>query len=326
MRTLGWLRLAVLMAGLALLFVPVAHAAPIGNLKQFRVPTANGNPKAITPASDGNLWFTESHVNPPQIENHHIGRITPSGAVTEFLVCQFCFPNDIVQGADGILYFTKSDPALGRITTAGQVLPDVQMPNSLANGNGLASHGDDIWMTAFNTHSLWRYNVVTGDITEFAVPTPGANTFDVVVDTNGGVWFTEADFPGQIGRLDPQTGLVSETPVQGSPRQITVASDDAIWFTERFDNAVGRLDPATNNVTMFPLPAGSGPEGIAAGPSGSVWFTQSVAGNIARMTPDGTLTQGKSVRGSEPFGITVANGTPWYTELSANKIASLALR
>jgi len=32
MRTLGWLRLAVLVAGLALLFVPVAHAAPIGNL------------------------------------------------------------------------------------------------------------------------------------------------------------------------------------------------------------------------------------------------------------------------------------------------------
>jgi len=74
--------------------------------------------------------------------------------LSEFFVCMDCFPNDIVQGPNGILYFTKSDPALGRITTAGQVLADVPMPNSLANGNGLAAHGNDIWIAAFNTNSI----------------------------------------------------------------------------------------------------------------------------------------------------------------------------
>jgi virginiamycin B lyase len=80
-------------------------------------------------------------------------------------------------------------------------------------------------------------------------------------------------------------------------------------------------------VTEFPLAAGAGPEGIAAAPDGSAWFTQSNAGNIARITAAGAITEARVVRGSEPFGITVAaDGNPWYTELSANKIAVLQLR
>jgi streptogramin lyase len=75
-----------------------------------------------------------------------------------------------------------------------------------------------------------------------------------------------------------------------------------------------------------------GPQGIAASPDGSVWFTQTTNGNIARITenPDEvgiTITEGKVVRNSEPFGITVAlNGDPWYTMMEANKIATLQLR
>ena len=124
------LRDTVAVGAVALLVVSVAQAAPIGTLKQFRIPTNNGNPLDITQGSDGNFWFTESHVNPPQWQNHHVGRITPSGQITEFLVCDFCFPSDIAEGSGGVLYFTRSDPGLGRITTAGTVLPDVVPPNT----------------------------------------------------------------------------------------------------------------------------------------------------------------------------------------------------
>jgi hypothetical protein len=57
-----------------MLVASVAQAAPIGTLKQFRILTTNGNPKQITQGSDGNFWFTESHVNPPQTE-----RFAPDG-------------------------------------------------------------------------------------------------------------------------------------------------------------------------------------------------------------------------------------------------------
>ncbi len=315
-----------LVGGLAIALgamLSTAQAAPIGMLKQYRVPTAGSSPEHITRASDGNFWFTESFVNNQNVQGHNVGRITPTGQVTEFRVCDFCFPSDIVQGSDGILYFTKNDASLGRITTDGTVLPDIPAVFS-PNGNGLDAHGDDIWFADFNNHSVWRYDIPTDAFTEF--PAPNTIPLDVAVAENGIVWFTDAN--GQIGRLDPDTGVVTEIDVDGLPREINIASDGAVWFTERFTpQAVGRIDPDTNNVTLFP--ADGGPEDIApAGPDGSMWFTRTTGGNIARISPAGAITAtSKVVRISEPWGITAApNGDPWFTMLGADKIATFQSR
>jgi virginiamycin B lyase len=301
-----------------------AQAAPEGKLTQYKVPTAGSSPEHITQASDGNVWFTESFVNDQNAQGHKVGRITPSGEVTEYVVCDFCFPTDIVQGSDGILYFTKNDASLGRITTEGTVLPDI--PSTFSpNGSGLDAQGDEIWFADFNRHSVWRYDISEDAFTEF--PAPNTIPLDVAVDANGIVWFTDAN--GQIGRLDPHTSeppVVTEIDVEGFPREINIASDGAVWFTERFDpQAVGRIDPATNEVELFP--ADGGPLDIAPADDGSMWFTRTTAGNIARITPDGVITtQSKAVKGSEPFGITVApGGNPWFTMLSADKIATFQL-
>jgi streptogramin lyase len=106
--------------------------------------------------------------------------------------------------------------------------------------------------------------------TEFPTPTGSGNTdpLDMAVDPNGITWFMECI--GQIGRLDPATGVITEIDVEGLPREI----------------------------------------------------------NIARISPTGAImASSKVVQGSEPLGITVApDGNPWFTMLSANKIATLQLR
>ena len=223
-----------------------AGAAPFGALKQYKVPTSDSQPRDIANGSDGNRWFTESSEFVPPT----IGRITPTGAVTEFRpACPFCILTDIAQGPGGILYYTSNDPILGRITTSGEFLEAVPMPNTNALAGNLAVHGNQIWITDFNNDSLWRYDIVSGQFTQFPVSEP----HDVAVDAAGIVWFT-APLDSAIGRLDPQTGAVTLTPTEGFPRQIAVAADGAIWFTERFTpQAVGRLDPATNAMTEFPL-------------------------------------------------------------------------
>jgi virginiamycin B lyase len=323
------LRCMLFATGVALVVVSLAQAAPIGTLKQFKIPTANGNPKAITPGADGNFWFTESHVEPPQSDNHHVGRITPSGDITEFLVCSFCFPNDIVQGPNGVLYFTKSDPGLGRITTSGTVLPDVVPPNTLANGNGVAASGNGIYFAAFNTNSIWRYDAVTDAFTEFPIPTAASSPSDVATAGDGSIWFSEAG-ADKLGRLDPATGAITEFSLGGDPNgptSVTVATDGKVWFTKRFTHVVGYLEPASGAVTVFSLTSPNGPQGIAAAADGSVWVTQTLAGNVVRITASGVISEGKRVKGSEPFGVTVAaNGDPWYAMLAADKIATLQLR
>lgn len=327
----------VLAAGLALALGSTAVAAPVAGLKQFKVPTANSQPRAITNGSDGNRWFTEGtdFTGAPA----KIARITSSGDITEFAPdvadgCNFCLITDIAQGPGGILYITSNDPTLMRFNVATLSFETpVQMPNTIALGGNLAVSATDVWITDFNNDAVWRYQIASGNFTSFPVSDPA----DVAVDAVGNAWFTQpgdVNAPGtsNIGRIDAATGVVTLTPTtDGSttvaPRDITVASDGQVWFTARFTpQAVGRLNPSTHTVTLFPV-TNTGPSGIAASPDGSVWFTQETTGNAARITNAGVITEGKAVKGSGPFGITVAaNGDPWYTMMAANKIATLKLR
>jgi streptogramin lyase len=336
-RSAGRVLAATLAVGLVLSLGSAALAAPIGTLKQFKVPTANSQPRAITNGSDGNRWFTEGteFTSAPA----KIARITPAGSITEFAPqvadgCNLCIITDIAQGPGGILYITSNDPTLMRFDVATQSFQTpVQMPNTIALGGNLAVSATDVWITDFNNDVVWRYQLSSGQFTPFPVADPA----DVAVDGAGNAWFTQpgdVNAPGtsNIGRIDAATGAVTTTPTtDGSttvaPRSITVATDGQVWFTARFTpQAVGRLDPSNNSVTLF-LVANTGPSGIAASPDGTVWFTQETKGNAANITNAGVITEGKAVRGSEPFGITVAaNGDPWYTMMAANKIATLQLR
>jgi streptogramin lyase len=316
------LRVAVVTAGLLMLLGGTAQAAPIGALKQYKIPTADSQPRDIATAVDGNRWFTESSEFLPA----QIGRVTPAGAVTEFgPACDTCILTDIARGPGDVLFFTSNEAFLGRITTAGQFLAPIPIPSTLAVGGSLAVHGTDVWFNDFNGDNVWRYDTLTGQFTAFPVPdTPT----DVAVDAAGTVWFTINAAEGAIGELDPATGAVTVTGVGGFLRAIAVATDGDVWFTRRFTpQGVGRLDPATHAVTEFPVADGTGPEGITAAPGGGVWITQTLKGNVARVTDSGVITEGKAVKGSEPFGITVdAEGDPWWAMSAANKIGELQLR
>ena len=135
---MGVIRLIVLVAGLFALLAGPAQAAPAGALKQYRVPTANSQPRDIANGSDGNRWFTESS----EFVTPTIGRITPAGDITEFRpACEFYILTVIVQGPGDVLYYTSNDPILGRITTSGDFLDPVPIPNSIAVGGNLAVHG-----------------------------------------------------------------------------------------------------------------------------------------------------------------------------------------
>jgi len=77
----------------------------------------NSGPSGITAGPDGNLWFTE-------IDASKIGRITPSGTITEFPTpTAHSAPAGITAGPDGNLWFTEFEEGdnIGRITTSGTI-------------------------------------------------------------------------------------------------------------------------------------------------------------------------------------------------------------
>ena len=143
----GRLLTATLAAGLVLSLGSAALAAPVGSLKQYKVPTANSDPRAITNGSDGNVWFTEG--NDLTGSPAKVGRVTPGGTITEFPInCNDCILTDIDQGPDGILYMTSNDAQLVRfdVDTLTQ-LPSIDTPNTGSTGE-IDVDGDDVWVTA----------------------------------------------------------------------------------------------------------------------------------------------------------------------------------
>jgi virginiamycin B lyase len=335
-----------------------AQAAMPFKYKTYKVPTADSEPGHITVGSDGNLWFTEGaefftpNPDPDTGGTFHsnIGRVTPSGQVTEFRVDGGGFPHDIVQGPDEVLYFSSNN-GLGRIGTDGAVAPFIVAPFSVG-GQDLDSHAGDIWITDFNARSLWRYDIASGEFTEF--PIGDGSLFGpsgLAVDSSGRVWFGASAEQGVLGLLDPavvddpQTPArenVTTFPVAAVPNGLTVAADGKVWFTDRFNDTVGFLDPADDHqVHQFPtLTPGAGPQQIAAAADGSVWFTQANIGNAARITPDGTITEAGKAVGDDPdsglenaLGIAVlpdpdgAAGpqgeSVWFTMPAADRIAAL---
>jgi streptogramin lyase len=75
-------------------------------IKEFPTPTAASTPYAITTGPDGNLWFTEGT---------KVGRITPSGTITEY--GPISGEGIIVSGSDGNLWFGEGGASkIGRIT------------------------------------------------------------------------------------------------------------------------------------------------------------------------------------------------------------------
>jgi virginiamycin B lyase len=80
---------------------------------------------------------------------------------------------------------------------------------------------------------------------------------------------------------------------------------------------------SAQTVTLFPTPTvPSRPYTIVAGPDGNLWFTESTANKLGRITPSGVITEFPvPTAASGPYGIAVGReGDLWFTERFGNKI------
>lgn len=117
-----------------------------------------------------------------------------------------------------------------------------------------------------------------------------------------------------------------------SPAEITRGPDGALWFSEQGCNQIGRittngaiteyrLPPCTNNCNLYP-PGGPSPTGIVSGPDGALWFAETGANAIGRITTSGAVTvypitppDLNHYSNHVPNSITVgADGALWFGE------------
>lgn len=152
----------------------------------------------------------------------------------------------------------------------------------------------------------------------------GAHPHDVAPDPAGGaVWYT-AQWQGALGRLDPATGKVRHIPLgNGSrPHGVIVGPEGRVWVTDGGLNAIVAVDPRTEAVTPYPLPAGRRNANLntaAFDGAGVLWFTGQ-NGIYGRLDPKGgRMDVFDAPRGVGPYGIDATpQGEIWFVSLAGS--------
>jgi virginiamycin B lyase len=104
---------------------------------------------------------------------------------------------------------------------------------------------------------------------------------------------------------------------------IVAGADGSLWFADTAEDAIGRSD-LSGQVTEFPLEQGSAPTGIAVAPDGSIWFAATGRDRLGRIDGGGSITTVPLPAGARPSALAVADGAFWVTENGRNSIARVA--
>jgi virginiamycin B lyase len=137
---------------------------------------------------------------------------------------------------------------------------------------------------------------VAGDPKIFKPPTDNSRPSEIVLGTDGAMWFTETNIDvSQIGRVAPDGTIIEfVVPTRFSqPEDIVSGFDGVLWFMERsgFPNGIGRITIAGELIEYGLDPISSlTPNGIASGPDNNIWFTEFNRNAIGRLERAGTGT------------------------------------
>jgi streptogramin lyase len=293
-------------------------------------------PDALVAAS-GKLWATVG-------EDQDYGRdavvaIASSGKRMNV----FRAPNDYIEfdditaGPDGALWITDAYNAeIVRMTLQGKfTFYQVRSaePYSITSGPDKA-----LWFTAAAGSDGAIGRITTeGKVTIFAAP---AGPQGIAAGPDGALWFTEP-YVNRIGRITTD-GRITEysNGITAQPNSIALGPDGAIWFTENAGTGgitggglgmIGRIT-TTGEVTQYVRGITAQMlSGIAAGPDGAMWFTESDAislAKIGRISKDGAVTEySKNLDPSSfPTGIAVGpDGNMWFAATDLDKTGRVKL-
>jgi virginiamycin B lyase len=202
------------------------------------------DPQGIVTGPDGAVWFTE-------YEGDAVGRITTTGALTEFPLSQFRIHGlmGIAAGSDGAMWFTEPGDGIGRITTDGAVTNyplshDVDPYAIVAGADGA------LWFTERGGGGLGR--ITTAGVFSKRPLEELGDTEGIAAGPDGALWISSYLGGQAVLARVPMNGAVSYYPrpvattqQNGDAFGITGGPDNAMWLTQYGSEIVRAGLPAT---------------------------------------------------------------------------------
>ncbi len=256
-RRLGVIGFALLMTISA--FVPVAAArtaSPSASFTRYDISPSGGFAIGVTVDRHGNPWFGLGSGSVGTID-HRTGKLK-------------VYPLANSNAGIGVIKFDEAGNAWfpeGNAPGVGELNPVtgkeheflLPLPSRQAGLVPTFVQVDDegnIWFNEvdFSDATGGKIGRLSADgvITEWAVPTVGAEIEEIALDHEGRLWFAEQGninlnpSPDRVAVLDPEQQTITEylSPTPNSrPAGILVAADDTVWFSEHAADKIAHLFP-----------------------------------------------------------------------------------
>ncbi|MDO8185357.1 hypothetical protein Q5424_06740 [Conexibacter sp. JD483] len=275
----------------------------------------SGTPGQLTLGPDGNIWVTLSS------GDGDIAKIAPDGRVEEFRDAKLNGAVGIVSGPDGRVWLTEpgrfvsfspADP----VGSATEVpAPQIRFVNRVVvDDAGVLWTASDDNVVSTTTAGVVRSFRVTGLLSARGIAFGGDRRL-WIVDFLGASVISVGRDGSDVQTFDVGAGT--------GPQEIAAGPGTQVAYTDP-QNEVGRITPPGPPLrTQLPL---SDPFGLTFAIDGAWWIARFAADDLARLTPDGTVTTlGGFPPAAGPRWVTSgANGTLWVSLLNTRRVARVS--
>jgi streptogramin lyase/subtilisin family serine protease len=311
-------------------------------------------PRQIAIAPDGSLWAIDSFNTTARVQKWLPGTPSPveTGRAAQVKATEATLTGKVNPGGIATSYQFE----WGTTTSLGSFVP--ASPKSIGSGSspvavsqvlgGLKSGQTYYYRLVASSEKGTTYGKMrhfTGGKPENTVaPTisPATPYQNVAETASNGTWLGgAASFSYQWQRCNAEgkecVNISGATAQTYTPVEADVGKTLVVKVTNTAPNGAATTvasSPsgkvvAAGQLTEYALPAGSGPQGVAAGPDGNVWFANWGTKKIGKITTGGTKTEYSLSAGVGPMDITAGpDGNLWFTaeteaETGAGKIGKI---
>lgn len=173
---------------------------------------------------------------------------------------------DAEQDNQGNLWLSSiGDTILYRINLTTMEMEEITLPADLTPFRLAFDGNQTMWFTDYNYEYevgidyVASYDIKTGEIQQYEVPTAGAGVFDLEV-TEDRIWFSEW-LSDKLGYVELATGEVVDFKVESArcitrcgPVGIEITSSGEFWYAETYSNMLVKFDPDAQSYDKVPLP------------------------------------------------------------------------
>ena len=248
--------------------------------------------------------------------------VTASGGATVYSLPVSGLGIQLSQGADGTVWVPEQGrDAIAAIAADGSAR-ECALPGKGREPTATSAAADgSVWVAEGRGGAIARLQ--DGKFTEYPIGESGVKGAEVLTAAGGGAWFSVMGAP-VLGHVSAQ-GQVERIPIGGSGTTLGLLEtpDRSVWVADFGGDRVVRVAP-DRSIAVWAAPSGAKPQGLALGPAGVVWVTESGVDELASVR--GSELQQAFKTGQWPDHLAVTtDGWAWFTEYNGNRLGRILL-